>query len=117
MVEKTITLDRCTPSVEHIFSLEPAEVGQFVRKIRDLEVALGNTRRIMDHEEIKRAMAVRRSAVLAKDIQAGDKVEEHVVDFARPGFGIRPSMAFQIWGKRFRKDLKKGQLLSFEDIE
>ena len=37
LVEKTITLDRTSRSVEHIMSLEPAEMKSFVRQIRDLE--------------------------------------------------------------------------------
>ena len=32
LVEKTITLDRLTPSVEHVFSLEPQEMKSFYKK-------------------------------------------------------------------------------------
>lgn len=41
MVEKTITLDRATPSVEHIFSLEGKELVEFVNAIREVESAMG----------------------------------------------------------------------------
>ena len=58
MVEKTITEDRMTPSVEHLMSIEPKEMKNFVRTIRDLEKALGTGRRIMHNDElIKRNFA------------------------------------------------------------
>ncbi len=42
MVEKTITLDRTTPSVEHLFSIEPDEMNAFATSIRNLETAMGH---------------------------------------------------------------------------
>ena len=51
MVEKTITRERMRPSVEHIMSIEPKEMKDFVRTIRELEKALGSGRRIMHNDE------------------------------------------------------------------
>ena len=34
MVEKTVTLDRTTPKVEHIMSIEPNEMVDFVASVR-----------------------------------------------------------------------------------
>jgi sialic acid synthase SpsE len=48
MIEKTITLDRTTPSVEHMFSLEPHEMARFVHTIREVEAAMQGRRRVMD---------------------------------------------------------------------
>jgi len=64
LLEKTITLDRCTRSVEHIFSLEGAEPGNFIQAIRDLETALGAPRRSSSPEESERRRAYRRSIFL-----------------------------------------------------
>jgi sialic acid synthase SpsE len=117
LVEKTITLDRRTPSVEHIFSLEPEDMRAFVKSIRDLEKALGSTRRLMDQKERRKALAVRRSMVTARDVKQGEAVDEQTVDFARPGFGIRPVFADLAAGKKFRRDLPKGSLIDLMDLE
>jgi len=117
MIEKTITLDRYTPSVEHMFSLEPPEMIKFVESMRELEIALGGYRRIMTTEERRRARAVRRSIVLARDVSSGEIAADDTVEFARPGSGIPPPLASFIIGKRFRRHLKRGTILSFEDVE
>lgn len=117
MLEKTITLDRCTPSIEHMFSLEPADMRRFVQSIRELEVALGSHRRVMTPEAKKRAAAVRRSLVLSRDVSAGEIISADAIEFSRPGSGIRPALASYVVGRRFRKTLRKGTILSFEDIE
>ena len=51
LIEKTITLDRTIRSVEHLFSLEPSDMNVFIKRIRDVEIAMGNNRRIIDISE------------------------------------------------------------------
>ena len=117
MVEKTITLDRTTPSVEHLFSIEPHEMDRFVRSIRDLEVALGSCRRVLGSKERMLAMGVRRSIVLKKDVLKGQCIEESVIGYARPGKGVPADMADVVINKKFTKDLSAGQFLSWGDYE
>ena len=116
MVEKTISLDRCTPSIEHLFSLEPQDMAKFVRSIRDLEVALGRSRRVMSREEREKSLAVRRRVVLKEDVRAGQTVEADVLEAVRPGFGIRPAMIRDILGRSFTRDLAKGSPLAWGDF-
>lgn len=117
LVEKTITLDRMTPSVEHLFSLEPDDMRAFVQSIRDVEKALGYSRRVMRPEERRKALAVRRSMVVSRDVKSGETVTEDNVDFARPGYGIRPEMSGMAMGRAFRRDMAKGQVINVNDLE
>ena len=41
---KTITEDRMTRSVEHVMSIEPNEMIDFVKVVREVEIALGSGR-------------------------------------------------------------------------
>lgn len=116
MVEKTITLDRTIPSVEHMFSLEPQEMREFIKTIREVEIALGNTRRIMSAAERQKSLAVRRSIILNEDVVKGQIVEEHLLEFVRPGFGIRPERYKELLGKRFSRGLTKGHRLDLSDF-
>jgi N,N'-diacetyllegionaminate synthase len=61
LVEKTITLYRTTRSIGHIMSLESGDMRQFIQTTRNLEIALGNPRRIMHPQEIKKRQGLRRS--------------------------------------------------------
>lgn len=117
MVEKTITLDRTTRSVEHVFSLEPKDMRAFVQSIRDLEKALGAPRRAMVPEERTKALAVRRSIVLARDVRAGQAVSLDDLDYSRPGTGLRPELADLFIGRSFATDLAQGHMLSLDDID
>ncbi len=116
LLEKTITEDRTTPSVEHIFSLEPHEMKVFVRTIRDVEIAMGTSRRIMNDEEKENRQRYRRSVFLQSDGRAGQKLGDVTVDFRRPGFGIGPDMYEKLLGFSFRTDLPKGHMISFNDL-
>lgn len=117
MVEKTITLDRTTPSVEHIMSLEPSEMSAFVKSIRDVEIAMGSSRRIMSSDEASKREAIRRSIFLKQDAKQGQKLCEVEIEFRRPGYGIAPDMYKCIYEKTFTKDIKQGSMLSLDDLE
>jgi sialic acid synthase SpsE len=116
LVEKTITLDRATRSVEHIMSLEPAEMRRFVQAIRDLEVALGAPRRVMSPEEIKKRQSVRRSIYLKQAVRGGSRLADAQIDFRRPGSGIGPEMFDSLADRTFKTDLPAGHLLALADL-
>ena len=117
IVEKTITLDRTFKSPEHIFSLESEDMKKFVKSIRDLEIALGSSRRVISEEQYKTGKNTRRSIVMKKDVKKGDVIEKDTLDYARPGTGIEPFMTDLILEKKFTKELCQGDQLSFGDFE
>ena len=116
LVEKTITLDRTSRSVEHIMSLEPYEMKSFVRQIRDLEIAFGSPRRIMTKEEKLKRLNIRRSAFIAEDVKEGDRLKDVKIKFQRPGFGIAPDFFETISDMTFKTNLKKGEMVALEHL-
>lgn len=116
MVEKTITLDRMTPSVEHIMSLEPKDMKGFVEAIRNVETALGASRREMGPEEKKKRDAIRRSIFISEDVKIGTKLRDVAVEFRRPGFGIGPDQYEDLLDFEFTNAVKEGHLLSLDDL-
>ena len=116
LVEKTITEDRATRSVEHIMSLEPPDMARFVEVIHGLKTAFGSPRRVMSAEEKTRRTAVRRSAHLDADAPAGTAVNELKISFRRPGFGIEPELWSELSGMKLRTDLAAGHRLSIADL-
>ena len=116
LVEKTITKDRTTPSIEHMMSIEPGHMATFIRVIRDLETALGRTRRVMGNVEKKRRAANRRSIHLVRDIKAGSKLRSEDLDYRRPGYGIPPSEADFVAGQTLCRGKRKGERLEWTDL-
>ena len=116
MIEKTITLDRTIKSCEHSFSLEPEQAKQFVKVIRDLEVALGSYRRIIPlHIKEKRKVA-RRSPYALKDLKVGEIIKSEDFEFKRPGFGLTNEEFRLVLGRKLKKEIKKGEVLSYEYV-
>lgn len=115
MIEKTITLDKCIRSPEHIMSLEPHEAKDFVQTIRELEIALGNTRRIMTHAELSRPPVARRSVVAAQDIPLGAVITQEMIDYVRPGDGLPAHLDWLVLNKVTVRSLQKGEKLQIDD--
>lgn len=116
MIEKTITENRMTRSVEHIMSIEPLEMDKFVKTIRDLEIGLGNGRRQISDEELAKRNLIRRSIFLLEPAKKGQRISECKLDFRRPGTGIRPDQLEILKNCIFLEDLDKDHMLSFSDI-
>lgn len=116
LIEKTITLDKTTRSCEHMFSLERDEAKEFIKVIREVEIALGSNRRKLTKEARKHRLKGRRSAFLTADLKRGNKITPEVIEFRRPGYGIPPDKEDCIIGRKVNKDLKKGHMLTWEDF-
>lgn len=116
MLEKTITLDRTIKSCEHSFSLEQEYTKKFIKSIRDLEIALGSTRRIIPSHIKKERNNTRRSPYALKNLRIGEVIKESDFEFKRPGFGIT-SEEFEFFiGKKLIKDINRGEALTYEYI-
>jgi N,N'-diacetyllegionaminate synthase len=117
LVEKTITLDRMTRSIEHVMSIEPSEMVQFVDTIANVQRAMGTPRRILHPDEEKRRLAIRRSAFLERPAKSGDRLHDCNVVFRRPGNGLRPDQFEQMPDARLRRDLPAGHMITSSDVE
>ncbi len=116
MVEKTITQDRTTPSVEHVFSLEGDELTRFIGVLRDVESALGQPRRVLSDAELDRRQKIRRSMYAKRNLRAGEVVSEADIEFRRPGVGIQPDQLHLIVGRKLVADVPAGQVLQLSAL-
>jgi sialic acid synthase SpsE len=116
MVEKTITHDRTTRGVEHMFSLEPPDMAAFVRAVRELEIALGATRKRLSETELKNRAAIRRSAHVRRAVSRGEALDLELVEFRRPGHGIGPDQIEPYVGSIFTRDMAAGQIVRPRDL-
>ncbi len=117
LLEKTITLDRTTPRVEHIMSLEPDDMKNFIYKIREIEIAMGSSRRVFTSDEKQKRLKVRRSIFSALDYKKGTYVKDMKLKYKRPGYGIPPSSLDIILDKKLNKDIFANQILHINDFE
>jgi N,N'-diacetyllegionaminate synthase len=117
MIEKTVTLDRETRSCEHVMSLEPPEMKNFVDSLRRIDIALGDSRRIITEEQRNAAMGVIRSGFMTRDVKAGALLSRDDFDFRRPGYGVvRPDSYQHHLNRKFARDLRSGNMIREEDL-
>lgn len=100
VIEKHFTLDRNLPGPDHKASVEPEELRQLVRQIRDVEQALGDGIKRPTASEWKTRDVARKSLVAAKAIKAGEVFGEENVACKRPGEGASPFAYWQTLGQK-----------------
>jgi N-acetylneuraminate synthase len=116
VIEKHFTLDRNLLGPDHKASLNPEELKEMVRAIRNVEKALGEgiKRPTKEEEEVKKV--ARRSIVAKIDIPEGAIITEDELDVKRPGTGIEPKYLNSVIGKRAKENIKKDDIISWNRL-
>ena len=116
VVEKHLTLSRADGGVDSAFSMEPEEFKQMVDHIRIVEKAMGQvTYELTEKQKGEREHA--RSLFIAKDMKAGDILDENNMRSVRPANGLHTKYYDELLGKRIRRDAKLGTPLSWDLID
>jgi N-acetylneuraminate synthase len=111
IIEKHFTLDRSLPGPDHRASLEPAELAEMVKAIRDVEAALGDGKKMPSPAELKNRDIARRSVVAAKEIKAGELFSETNLTIKRPGTGLRPIELWDRIGKKAKRNYQADEAI------
>ncbi len=112
VIEKHFTLDKNMEGPDHKASLEPDELAAMVRGIRKVEQAFGNGIKVPSPAEEKNKAIARKSIVAAKDIKAGDVLDESNLTVKRPGNGISPMEWNKVIGTKAVRDFKEDELIT-----
>lgn len=99
IIEKHFTLDRQLPGPDQKASLEPNELKEMVKSIRNIEQALGDGIKRPSPSEIKNISVARKSLVAVSNICKGDIFTEDNLGVKRPGTGISPMQWDEVIGK------------------
>ncbi len=116
VIEKHFTLDNKMPGPDHVFSADPAQLKELVEGIRFIEKSIGSPKITPNKEEMKMRKLVRRSIVASKDLEKGKKISLLDVELKRPGTGIPPKFINMVVGKKTKKNIKKGELITFQKL-
>lgn len=111
VIEKHFTLDRTLPGPDHRASLEPNELRQMSRAIRQVEVALGGVVKLPGKRELMNRTAARKSLVAATPICKGELFTSSNIAVKRPGNGVQPSDYWFYLGRKAEQDYKKDDLI------
>lgn len=110
VIEKHFTLDRDMEGPDHRVSLEPRQLADMVKSIRNVEKAMGDGIKKPAKSELVIRKIVRKSLIAARDIKAGEIVKAEDIFVKRPGTGMSPELFEEIVNKRILVDIRKDSL-------
>lgn len=116
VIEKHFTFSRKNKGPDHPHSMEPQEFADMIRRTRDLEKALGSSRKEVVAEESETVIVQRRGLTVTRDIKKGEVLKKNDVVELRPALGIYPKYKEAVIGKQLKKSLKAGESLRWDDI-
>jgi N-acetylneuraminate synthase len=111
VIEKHFTHDRSLPGPDHMASLEPAELGQLVSGIRNIERALGSPLKGPVPAELRNRTVARRSLVAARPVSKGEPFTADMITAKRPGDGLSPMEAWSLIGRVASRDFDADEQL------
>jgi len=112
VIEKHFTLDKNMEGPDHKSSLEPHELREMVRQIRNIEQAISGTGiKEPSPSEKKNISIARKSIVAATRIKKGELLSESNLTVKRPGTGISPMQWGDVCGSRAARDFEQDELI------
>ena len=112
VIEKHFTLNKNFSGPDHKSSLESKEFEELIKKIRNIEMALGDGKKKVSQSEKENLKIVRKSIFISKDISPGEKFSYLNLTTKRPATGICPMKIKKIIGKKAKKYFAKGTMLN-----
>lgn len=115
-IEKHFTLDRGEKGPDSEFSIEPREFEIMVKIVQEAWPSLGvaSFNRPQAESESK---IFRRSLYFVEDLKMGQKISKNSIRRIRPGFGLAPKHFNDLIGKRVKRDISRGDAVSWDSIE
>ena len=111
VVEKHFTLSNSLPGPDQKASLEPAQLEEMVKAIRNVELALGSPQKEVSPSERENIIVARKSVVAARDIAKGETFTLENITVKRPGNGISAWYIHDVIGREAKRDFPYDSLI------
>jgi N-acetylneuraminate synthase len=117
IIEKHFALDKKLPGPDHKASLEPDELKEMVKAIRNIEMALGDGIKKLNKSEIEIMKVARRSLIATRDIISGEIIKDSDITIKRPGVGIPPKFKEIVIGMKLVNNIKQDEPFRWENFK
>jgi N-acetylneuraminate synthase len=118
IIEKHFTDDCGRTGPDHEFSMDPESWKEMVENSRELESALGDGDKKIEHNEKESYIVQRRCMRVKRDLHAGELVGRDMIEALRPcpPGSIQPVDMEKVLCKKLRIEKKAGEALYFSDF-
>ena len=117
IIERHFTLDNKLEGFDHKISLEPKELKDMIKNIRDIEECFQNKPKQISETEMVTRNKYHVSMVSKIRIKKGHKLQKKFITYKNPGTGIPPKFEEKYINKIFSKDVDKDTLISEDMFE
>tara|TARA_B100000161_G_scaffold220224_1_gene165457 strand:- start:686 stop:1741 length:1056 start_codon:yes stop_codon:yes gene_type:complete len=119
VIEKHFTDDNLREGPDHSFAINPEKWAIMVKRTRELEIALGDGKKIIEKNELDSSIVQKRSLYAKKDFKVGDIISINDFDALRPCQigSVSPRSLEKINQPILNCNLKKGDNLKWENIK
>jgi len=117
VIEKHFTLNKKLKGPDHPHSMEPKEFLEMVKKIRELEKALGNGIKKVEKSEKQTRIIQRRGIWTTRKIKKGEKFSRDNIIALRPVYGVSANKMKLILKKRSKRNIKANQPIKENDLK
>lgn len=116
ILEKHVTLNHRAQGPDHSFSLEPRELAELVKAVREVESARGDGVKRPGLRELETAAVARKSLTASCALSAGASLLATDLVAKRPGTGVPPYRLPQLVGRTLARDVCAGARISEDDF-
>lgn len=115
IIEKHFTISREGGGIDDSFSMEPNEFSNMVRRVRELEVAIGSVNYEVTNKQ-KICRKFRRSLYVVRSVKKGEVFTVDNVRSIRPAKGLNPKYYEMVLGKVAAREIERGEPLSWDMV-
>ena len=116
-IEKHITLNKKMKGPDHEASLEPDQFSEMVKKIRNIEICLGNGVKKPFLSEIRNKPVIIRRVLAARSLIKGHSLSQKDLCYKRANKGIFVNQVNLIIGRKTNKLIKEGKIFTWKDLK
>ena len=118
VIEKHFTDDTSREGPDHAFSMDPSSWQQMVDRTRELEFALGSTRKFVAENDLETVVLQRRCIRAREDLKAGTTLTEENIEALRPApaEAVMPYDLDKVLGRKLKVDKAKGEHFILHDV-
>jgi N-acetylneuraminate synthase/N,N'-diacetyllegionaminate synthase len=118
IIEKHFTLDRNLPGPDHRASLEPDELKEMVKAIRNIGKAIsGSGKKEPSPSEKKNKEVARKSIHTTRSMKVGEIIKEEDIIALRPGNGISPMEWENVIGRKINRAYSATEMLEWSSLK
>lgn len=119
VVEKHFTDDTTREGPDHPFSMTPASWRDMVDRTRELELALGDSTKVVAENERQTYVVQRRCLRAVRDLGVGETIARQDFEPLRPApaGSVPPYALDDVIGRRLARPIARGEALSWDALE